>query len=105
MKAKKTAYKKISIFYFLIMLVLTALITVIYINNSIEVNQLASGNNELKESIKKNVESNDLLRSEVERLSSFERIRSLAKDKFELTYQENSVDEKNNIVLSKQVIK
>ena len=105
MSSKRQTGKKISIFYFLIMLVLTALITVIYINNSIEVNQLASGNNELKESIKKNVESNDLLRSEVERLSSFERIRSLAKDKFELTYQENSVDEKNNIVLSKQVIK
>ncbi|MCB0725957.1 MAG: cell division protein FtsL [Ignavibacteria bacterium] len=105
MNSKRQKSKKISIFYFLIMLVITAVITVIYINNSIEVNQLAMGNNELKEQIKKSVESNDLLRSEVERLSSFERIRSIAKEKFELTYQENSVDENNNIVLSKQEIK
>ncbi len=87
------------------MLLITAVITVIYINNSIEVNQLALGNNDLKERIKKSVESNDLLRSEVERLSSFDRIRTIAKDKFELTYKENSVDENNNIVLSKQELK
>lgn len=105
MNSKRQSGKKISIFYFLIMLVITAVITVIYINNSIEVNQLAAGNNEIKESIKKSVEANDQLRSEVERLSSFERIRSIAKDKFELTYEENSVDENNNIVLSKREIK
>lgn len=105
MNPKRQSGKKISIFYFLIMLVMTAIITVIYINNLIEVNQLAAGNNAIKESIKKSVESNDLLRGEVERLSSFERIRSIAKDRFDLTYKENTVDEKNYIILSKRELK
>lgn len=105
MKAKKRANKKISIFYFLIMLIITSVIVVIYINNIIAVNQLAAGNNAIKEEIRKNIQSNDMLRTEAERLSSFERVNSIALEKFNLSYKENSVDENNNIILSKSKLK
>ena len=105
MKTRNRANKKISIFYFLIMLIITSVIVVIYINNIIAVNQLAAGNNALKEEIRKHAQSNDLLRTEAERLSSFERINSLASEKYELSYKENSIDEKNNIILSKSKLK
>lgn len=87
------------------MLVLTSVIVVIYINNTIVVNQLAVGNNDLKEEIKKNIQTNDLMRTEAEKLSSFERVKSLASEKFNLSYKENSVDEKNKIILSKSQLK
>lgn len=105
MKSKNTGKKKISIFYFLLILILTSVIVVIYINNIIVVNQLAVGNNTLKEEIKKNVQTNDLLRTEAEKLTSFDRVKSVAQEKFNLTYKENSVDEKNNIVLSRSKLK
>ena len=105
MKTKKRTNRKISIFYFLIMLIITSVIVVIYINNIIAVNQLAAGNNAIKEEIRKNVQSNDLLRTEAERLSSFERVKSIASEKYNLSYKENSVDEKNNIILNKVEIK
>jgi cell division protein FtsL len=105
MKTKKSTNKKISIFYFLIMLIITSVIVVIYINNIIAVNQLAAGNNAIKEEIRKNVQTNDLLRTEAERLSSFERVKSIASEKYNLSYKENSVDEKNNIILSKSKLK
>ena len=87
------------------MLIITSVIVVIYINNIIVVNQLAVGNNELKDEIKKNIQTNDLLRTEAEKLASFERIKSLASEKFNLSYKENSVDEENKIILSKSQLK
>ena len=61
---RKKANNKISIFYFLIMLIVTSVIVVIYINNIIDVNKLSVSNNDLKEEIKKNVQINDMLRTE-----------------------------------------
>lgn len=77
----------------------------IYINNIIYVNQLAVENNNLKEEIKMNVQKNDLLRTESEKLSSFDRIKTLASEKFNLSYRENSIDENNNIVIKKSQLK
>lgn len=105
MKNKNQSNKKISIFYFLIMLIVTSIIVVIYINNIIEVNRLAVENNALKEEIKNNVQVNDQLRTEAEQLSSFERIKSIATERYDLSYNENSVDEKNTIILSKSQLK
>lgn len=104
MKTKKTK-KKISVFYFLLMLIITSIILVIYINNIIAVNQLTAGNNELKEEIKKVIQDNDLLRGESEQLTSFDRIKSLASEKFNLKYKDNPAGEINKIVLRKSQMK
>jgi len=105
MKERNSGKKKISIFYFLIFLIVTSVILVIYINNIIYVNQFALSNNEIREKIKLQIQTNDLLRTETEKLSSFERIKSIAGERLNLSYKENSVDEKNNIILKKSQLK
>jgi len=102
---KSKSPKKISIFYFLIFLIVTSIILIIYINNIIYINGAAASNNELQEEIKKNIEANDLLRAEAEKLSSFDRIRSIVSEKFSLSYRENSIDESKSIILKKSQLK
>lgn len=97
--------KKISIFYFLISIIITSVILVIYISNIIYVNSISVSNNELKEEIKKNIQINNMLRTDIEKLSSFERINSIASEKFSLSYRENSVDEGKTIILKKSKLK
>ncbi|MBL8007808.1 MAG: hypothetical protein JNJ56_09770 [Ignavibacteria bacterium] len=97
--------KKISIFYFLISIIITSVILVIYISNIIYVNSISVSNNELKEEIKKNIQINNMLRTDIEKLSSFERINSIASEKFSLSYKENSVDEGKTIILKKSKLK
>lgn len=105
MNSKSRKKNKISIFYFLIFLIITSIILVIYINNIIYVNQLSISNNNLKEEIKKHIQTNDILRTETEKLSSFERVKSIASEKFNLSYKENSIEEKNNIIIKKSQLK
>ncbi len=103
---KKTKQgNKISVFYFLILLIVTSVILVIYINNIISVNSLSVINNNLKEEINKNIQTNDLLRAEAEKLSSFERVKSIASEKYNLTYKENATDVNTKIILNKSQLK
>lgn len=95
----KKSGKKISIFYFLIVMILTSVILIIYISNIIYVNKLSISNNEIKEEIKKNLQINNMLRTESEKLSSYERIKTLASEKFNLAYRENSIEEGNTIII------
>ncbi|MEO8664866.1 MAG: hypothetical protein ABI462_05160 [Ignavibacteria bacterium] len=101
---KNKPVKKISVFYFLILLIITSVILVIYINNIIEVNSLSVGNNLLRDEINKNVQTNELLRAEAEKLSSFERIKSIVSEKYNLSYKDNSTED-TKIVLSKSQLK
>lgn len=105
MNSKNRSKNKISIFYFLLFLIFTSVILVIYINNIIYVNQLSVDNNNLKEEIKKQVQTNDLLRTETEQLSSFERVKLIASEKFNLSYKESSIEEKNSIIIKKSQLK
>ncbi|HMS66046.1 MAG TPA: hypothetical protein PKD83_12430 [Ignavibacteria bacterium] len=102
---RKKSNNRISIFYFLILLIVTSVILVIYISNIIYVNKLSVTNNELKEEIKKNVQINNMLRTDAEKLESFERIRTIASQKFNLVYRENSADESNNIIIKKSQLR
>ncbi|MBV6479614.1 MAG: Cell division protein FtsL [Ignavibacteria bacterium] len=102
---KKSSGKKISIFYFLICLVLTSIILVIYIGNIIHINETAVLNNTLKEEINRNMQVNSRLMVEIEQLSGFERISQLARDKFGISYKENSIDQNKNIVVREKLLK
>ena len=97
--------QKISVFYFLILLIITSVILVIYINNIIAVNTLSVHNNNLKEEINKNIQTNVLQRAEAEQLSSFERVKSIVADKYNLTYKDNSTDDNNKIIINKSQLK
>jgi cell division protein FtsL len=93
--------KKISIFQFLIFVMILAGIVVFYINNIIAVNQLITGNNEVKESINKALQSNYAYRIEIEKLTSFDRIKALAAEKFQMKPGLTSFDDKNVIIINK----
>ncbi len=95
---------RISVFYFLILLIITSVILVIYINNIIEVNKLTVNNNILREEINKKIQTNELFRAESEKLSSFERVKSIVGEKYNLTYKDNSTAD-NKIILSKSQLK
>jgi len=101
----KKTNKKISIFYFLICLIITSVILVIYINNIIQVNQIMVRNNELKEELRKVIQKNEQLLTETEKLTSFERVNSLATEKLGLTYKDNSTIEAKNITIKKSELK
>lgn len=97
--------KKISIFYVLSALIVFALIVGIYINNIIIVNDLTIKNNKLKKSIDKEILSNDMKRTEIGKLSSFERIKVIATEKLQLKYLDTAIDERNAIVINESELK
>jgi len=92
---------KISVFYFIIVLVILAISTAFVVHNIIYVNQMTQSTNELKESISRESQKNDFYRAEIEKLSGFERIRQLAEEKLNLKFSESALDLKNVIVVQK----
>ncbi|HEY5122184.1 MAG TPA: hypothetical protein VIK14_00460 [Ignavibacteria bacterium] len=100
MKNKEIKRIKISIFNILILLSITAVFIALYINNIINVNRLLSGNNELKTNLTELSGSNDALKTEIEKLISFEKINNYAGEKLKMKYLESSV-EKENIIIKK----
>jgi len=62
-------------------------------------------NNELKEELRKAVQKNEQLLTETEKLTSFDRINSLASEKLELSYKENSTVEAKNITIKNSELK
>jgi len=101
MKKAKQNNRKLSLFNTLIAFSVICVLLVLYINNIIYVNNLAVKNNELREEIKKTSQSNDILRTEIERLSSFDRIKSISKEKMNIDVREGAYAEKNKIVINK----
>ncbi|CAN5492086.1 hypothetical protein BH10BAC5_BH10BAC5_17960 [soil metagenome] len=93
--------KKISIFYTLIFLLSTCAILVFYISNIIYVNNIAYTNNLLKDELKKSQQTNDLLKSDIEKLSSFEKIRDEANQKFGLALRDQKNAESDNIIVNR----
>lgn len=98
MSTKNT--RKVSLFYLILIMVALCVTVVVYVSNSIEIKKLAVNNNLLKEEIKRQVQDNDMLINEVEKLSSFDRISDLAGRKFALKYKESSITDKK-VVLKK----
>lgn len=93
--------RKISIFQLLIFLFVLSAIMVFYINNIIIVNQLISKNNELKEDINRTVQTNFSYQIEIERLSSFDRIKVLASEKFGLRLSDTVARSNDFLIINK----
>lgn len=101
MRNKQAKNRKLSLFNTLIAFAIISVLLVLYINNIIYVNNLAVKTNELKEEIKKTSQGNDILRTEIERLSSFERIKSISNEKLNIDVREGSFTDKNKIIVNK----
>jgi cell division protein FtsL len=97
----KKVKKRISIFQLLIFLFILSAVIVFYINNIIAVNQLISKNNELKDVINKAVQTNYTYQIEIERLSSYDRIKALASEKFGLRLSDTVAKSNDFIIINK----
>jgi cell division protein FtsL len=101
----KKVKKRISIFQLLIFLVILSAVIVFYINNIIAVNQLISKNSELKDVINKVVQANYSSQIEIERLSSYDRIKVLASEKFGLRLSDTVARSNEYIIINKSEFK
>ena len=97
----KKVKRRISIFQLLIFLFILSGVIVFYINNIIAVNQLISKNNELKDAINKTVQVNYTYQIEIERLSSYDRIKSLVTDKFGLKLSDTVAKSNDYLIINK----
>lgn len=101
----RKAKRKISIFQLLVFLFILSAIIVFYINNIIAVNQLISKNNELKEAINKTTQLNYTYQIEIERLSSLDRIKVLAFEKFGLKLSDTLTKANESLIINKSELK
>jgi cell division protein FtsL len=101
LKNEISAKRKISIFQLLIFLFILTGVIVFYINNIIAVNQLIGKNNDLKEAINKNIQANYTYRIEIERLTSYDRIKVLAAEKFNLKLSDTIVSSNEYLIINK----
>lgn len=93
--------KNISVFYVLIAFLLIAGSLGFAINNKIQFNTEIKKNKELKERIENIGQTNLKFRNEIEKLTSFERIKNLASDKLNMIYSDTTVDKSNVIKIKK----
>jgi cell division protein FtsL len=100
MKNNKENTKRFSIFNVLVALIIVAVITALFINNIIHVNQLTSGNNELKKTLSDLTNSSDVMKTEIEKMITFEKINLIAGEKLKMKFSESS-SEKESIIIKK----
>ncbi|MGB9697042.1 MAG: hypothetical protein ACP5P3_08345 [Ignavibacteria bacterium] len=86
------AQRQISVFQFLINLLILAVTLIFYLNNIIAVDQLIIYNNQLKNEILRYQQNNNILVMERDKLLSYERIKSIAIEKFKLNLYDHSFD-------------
>lgn len=84
--------KQISVFQLLVNLLILAGVLVFYLNNIIAVDQLIIHNNQLKNEIVKYQQNNNILVMERDKLLSYERIKSIAIEKFGLNLYDHNFD-------------
>ena len=93
--------KKISLLYLLICLIIFSAVLVFYVNSIISVNNLSRLNISLNDSIGKAKLANEALVSEIGKLSSFERIKTIALEKFNLRFSDSALVRDKFIVIKK----
>jgi cell division protein FtsB len=100
MKNNNENTKRFSIFNVLVALIVIAVITALFINNIIHVNQLTSVNNELRKTLSDLTNSNDAMKTDIEKMITFEKINLIAGDKLKMKLTETS-SEKEAIIIKK----
>lgn len=81
---KKKSKKKLSPFTIILILIVFAVASIIYIGNILTVGKLLEQNNRLQIKHKENLSEQELLRAQINRLSSLERIQLIATEQLKL---------------------
>jgi cell division protein FtsL len=93
--------RKISIFWVISFFLLLSSSSVFLINNIIAVNKLIKDVNVVKDDIAKVVQMNNSLKMEVEKLSSYDRIKKIAEEKLNLKVDEVNIRQNRKILIKR----
>lgn len=93
---RRNKEKRVSIFFTIITFLILTTLSVFLISNIIAVNKLIQGISAVKEDLSLATEVNNTLKIEIEKLSSFNRIRTLAEERIGLKLYENSLVKDKN---------
>jgi len=93
--------KKLSLFNTIIALALLVLVLAFYINNIIGVNQLTVKVNTVKDEIGNAEKNNEMLRTEIEKLSSFDVIKQKAAERLNIFFNEKAIEKKKQVIINK----
>ncbi|MBM4157663.1 MAG: hypothetical protein FJ216_02645 [Ignavibacteria bacterium] len=93
--------KKLSLFNTIIALALLVLVLAFYINNIIGVNQLTVKVNTVKDEIGNTEKNNEMLRTEIEKLSSFDVIKQKAAERLNIYFNEKAIEKKKQVIINK----
>lgn len=93
--------KKVSVFNITIFMILTALSIGFLINNILTYDKLAKQNRELRVREDEQIRENLKLKIEIEKLSSFERIKKLAAERLGMIYADSAIIKNELIVIPK----
>ncbi len=94
--------KNISVFNILIAFAFVAASVGFYINNVVLFNTDIKKNKDLKEKLDNVGQTNLKFKNEIEKLTSFERIKNLAAEKLNMVYVDSAFDKNNLIIIKKQ---
>lgn len=95
---KKTKHNKVSLFNVLISIFASSGVLVFFVYNIIHVNSIAFEINNTKTELVKQANINNALQTEIERLSTYDNIRSIAVDKLKLN---NPLNKPKRITVNK----
>lgn len=93
--------RKISIFWVISFFLLLSSSSVFLINNIIAVNKLIKDVNEVKEDILKVSQATNSLRMEIEKLSSYDRVKKIAEEKLNLKVDDSNVRQNRKILIKR----
>jgi len=93
--------RKISIFWVISFFLLLSSSSVFLINNIIAVNKLIKDVNVAKDDITKVNQTNNSLKLEIEKLSSYDRIKKIAEEKLNLKVDEMNIKQNRKILIKR----
>jgi len=93
--------RKISLFWVITFFLVLSSSSVFLINNIIAVNKLITEVNTVKDDIVKANQANNLLKMEIEKLSSYDRIKKIAEEKLNLKVDEMNMRENRKVLIKK----
>jgi hypothetical protein len=92
---------KISVFNLLAGLIVFAFVTGYYISNVLKFNQVTADSNTLKKNLNGMIQKSDELRTEIEMMTTFNKIFTTASEKLNMKYDVNAVDLNRKITIKK----
>lgn len=93
--------RKVSVFNLLLGLIVFAVVTGMYISNIMKVNQLTEYSNLLKKNLGGIMQKSDELTTEIEMMTTFNKIYLAASQKLNMQYDANAVDLNRKITIKK----